>query len=127
MIGPCLVCGAPGDDRHHPTGRGPDGRYLDRQFTAAGCHDHHELWHDDLRSVGIDGPAGGLTVLERFELRLRRLALLLGRLEGAGALHRLLRVLADVCVRWADELRAEIGRLDRAVPAWRTAGASDGT
>lgn len=122
----CVLCAARGEDAHHPTGRGADGRYLDPRLAVGGCHDHHELWHDDLRGAGIDGPVGGPTVLERLELRLRRLGLFLARVEGDGSLARLARLLAAACVRWADELDEEIRRLDRSLPGWRSRGSSRG-
>ena len=122
MNGRCVLCAAPGEDAHHPTGRGADGRYLDPKLTADGCHDHHEIWHDDLRDFGIDGPAGGTTVFERHALRLRRLALFLARVEGDGSLARLGRRLAAAFVPWAAEADEEIQRLDRGVPGWRPRG-----
>jgi hypothetical protein len=50
----CLVCGGPVNRRHHPTGRNlVNGHYMDPRFTFGVCHDHHELFHDDWRTLGI--------------------------------------------------------------------------
>ena len=52
----CVFCDRVAVDRHHITGRGPDGAYLDDEHIADLCHDHHEVIHNILRSQGIDTP-----------------------------------------------------------------------
>ena len=122
----CLWCGAPAWRGHHPTGRGPDGRYLDPELRLPYCHDHHELCGDDWRVLGIDdskrgpAPARTLPLIERVELRLRRLAATVGRLADAHPQHEWLAALARALKRWADELASDVAARDRRDPGWRS-------
>jgi hypothetical protein len=122
----CLVCGAAGCRGHHPTGRGPDGRYLDPDLTFPSCHDHHELSHDDWRALGIQDcehgqePGQRLAFIERVELRLRRLAATVGRVAEAHPQHKWLAAPARVLKRMADELACFIAALDQRDPGWRS-------
>ena len=125
MSEPCLVCGCPGVDRHHPTGRGPDGHYLDGEFRVWGCHDHHELWHDDLRSADVDDLARGSTAIEMVEVSLRRTGVFLGGLATDGALGELVRFIARLCATWADRLARTTAALDAYDPGWRAAPGLD--
>ncbi len=63
------------------------------------------------------------TILDRLEVRLRRVAAFIGRVGGAigiAALVALMAGLATHVERWANELGTAIAILDSAVPGWRT-------
>jgi hypothetical protein len=111
---------------HHPTGRGPDGRYLDPNLKLPYCHDHHELSHDDWRALWIDDserdrqPERRLTFIERVERRLRRLAATVGRLAEAHPQHKWWAALARALKCWADELAHHLAAQDRRDPGWRS-------
>lgn len=121
MNGVCIHCGAPAEDRHHPTGRGPDGGYLDPWFKIPHCHNDHELVHDDLRSAKLENATPGDSFLEHLESGLRRLGVFLGRLPGVAALGVLLAMLARWCTDKADGLHLVISALDAGLPGWRSA------
>lgn len=119
----CLICGRNAHDDHHVTGRS-----LDPQLSFWHCHDHHELLHDDWNSAGVpakdrqrDDRDGDTTptVLHALVLRLRRLAMWLGRLAEAGVFEPVAAALAYALARWATELEACIHRLDAQVSGWR--------
>ncbi len=120
----CLVCGDPACRGHHGTGRGPDGQYLDPDLRLPYCHDHHELSHDDWRTLEIDDseqseePEQRLCFIERVELRLRRLAATAARLAEAHPQHKWLAAGARAMKRWADELACFIAALDKRDPGW---------
>ena len=122
----CLVCGDPACQGNHPTGRGSDGRYLDPDLRLPYCHDHHELFHDDWRTLGIDDckrarePERTLSFIERVELRLRRLAATVGRVAEAHPQHKWLAALARALKCWADELARDIAVRDKRDPGWRS-------
>ncbi len=122
----CLLCGAAGCHGHHPTGRDPDGRYLDADLRLPYCHDHHELSHDDWRTLDIrDGERGQkherkLAFIERVELRLRRAAATVARLAEAHPQHKWLASLARVLKRWAGELASDIAARERRDAGWRS-------
>jgi hypothetical protein len=118
VTGDCLLCGGPGEDRHHPTGRGHDGRYLDPWFRAWLCHDDHELAHDDLRPAGLDSCPQSQTFLDRFAAAMRRLAAFVSRLAG-GALDGFLSDLARWLSDRAEDLHSVIAALDAGLPGWR--------
>jgi len=88
----CAYCGSEDVTGHHITGRDTQLQYLDPRLTVPLCHDHHYLAHDDLRVAGVDDPAAGtsprLPFVERVELRLRRLAVALGRLAPRSPIGR---------------------------------------
>lgn len=104
--------------RHHPGGEGCD-CFLDPNLTVPLCHDHHTLCHDDWYTLGVAQPEGDLTWAERVELRLRRLAEALGRIDQTRGGESLFGKLASALVRWADELRRFIRKLDDYAPGWR--------
>jgi hypothetical protein len=115
----CGLCGRPAVDRHHVTGRGASGKYLDPAFTVALCHDDHELVDADLRSLGIQGPSGGVSFLDGLALRLRRLSMMLGRVEGDGLLAWFALIAAAALSSWAEQLERVIAAFDGALPGWR--------
>lgn len=79
--GYCTLCGKPSVDRHHVTGRDPDGVYLHREFVADLCHQHHELVHNVLRSQGVDTPDSPVwNVVTCVAHVLRRVAVFIGQL-----------------------------------------------
>jgi hypothetical protein len=125
----CLVCTCRGSLGHHPTGRDPQGVYLDPDLKLPFCHDDHELAHDDWRMLRIADPARGgegavpLTLVERVELRLRRLAATTGRLAAACPGWVWIGELARSFKRWADELALDIRARDQRDPGWRAGGA----
>ena len=126
MTAGCLWCGAPAWRGHHPTGRDPDGRYLDPDLKFPSCHDHHELSHDDWRTLEIEDSERGrepqkrLCFIERVALRLRRLAVTVGRFAEAYPRATWLAAGARALKRWADELGWFISALDRHDPGWRS-------
>lgn len=77
-LGPCVVCGRPARERHHPTGRGVDGHYFDPKWTVplcSGCHRQDlPLWRD-LGIVELTDPVAA---------RLARSAFFLGRVTLSG-------------------------------------------
>lgn len=116
----CEFCGGSVERRHHPTGRDEQGRYLDYEFVRDLCHDHHELVHDDSHTLGWEKLEGRpMTWFERIELRLRRWAAYLARLETGSSTPNTYGVLAVVLTRWADELARGIAVLDERFPSWR--------
>jgi hypothetical protein len=126
MTSRCPICGAHGRRAHHPTGRGPDGRYLDPELRLPYCHDHHELAHDDWRTLFIEDrelgqePNRPLAFIERVELRLRRLAATVARLAEAYPQYQWLAALAGALKGWADELARDIAARDRRDEGWRS-------
>jgi hypothetical protein len=53
----CAVCGRQRPlHRHHVTGRGCDGEYLDPDLLVGLCWLCHHDVHDILRTIGCDGP-----------------------------------------------------------------------
>ncbi len=121
----CIVCGRRAVDDHHITGS-----RLDPRLSFWHCHDHHELSHDDWNTAGVpaknrqrddtddDQPP---TVLHALYLRLRRLAMWLGRLAEHGVFEPIAGRLAAALARWARSLAACIAGLDAHVPGWRAA------
>ena len=74
-LGPCLFCGAPAKELHHPTCRlDPGSPYLDASFVVALCIPCHRAEHVAWRAAGLDGIADPLLA------RLVRTAWLVGRL-----------------------------------------------
>jgi hypothetical protein len=122
----CLICGAGECDGHHATGRAPNGRYLDPDVKLPLCHDHHELVGDDWRTLGVGDrkprnlPKQDLSLIEQVELRLRRAAVVAGRLAAEHPDWPWLAALARALKRWADELARHIAAQDRRDPDWRT-------
>jgi hypothetical protein len=121
-------CGKPADELHHPTARvaGESSPYLDPGFGVPACHDDHALVGDDQRRMADLEPdlaRGDVTILDRLEVRLRRVAAFVGRVGealGLAALVALLVSLATHLERWANELGTAIAILDSAMPGWRT-------
>ena len=78
MNGTCPRCGAPDDERHHPTAR-HQGAYLDPALFVALCRRCHLGVTAATEAWGLDGGRHGrdrlrpLGPVERIELRLRRL------------------------------------------------------
>jgi hypothetical protein len=95
------------------------------------CHDHHELVHDDWRLLRIQDlepgqeNSGKLTLVDRVELRLRRLASNLSRPAEVTPAVECQTALADCAKRWADELARDIKARDERDPDWRSDGRFD--
>ena len=114
---PCIRCGRPGKEDHHPTGRDDEDCYLDEDLVVWHCRPCHQHVHNVLRTLELDRVAGPLSVPERVELRLRRLAVFL---VGLGPPWSLLSgPLAAAFSRWADQLAVHTRRLDSRYPDWR--------
>jgi hypothetical protein len=116
----CATCPDPSEDDNHLAGRGHDHAQLDDELTAPACHECHEVFHEELRILDLDTPLRSDNVFERLERRLRRVAVFFGQLFARYGWLWLKR-LADAFVRWADEVRGEIDRLDLEHPGWRFA------
>ena len=120
----CEFGDAKADRWHHITGKDEFGRYLDPEFVCPLCHSHHEFVHDDAQTLGWERLQGRrLTWFERVELRLRRWAACLGRLEASSSVSTPYGVLARTLLRWADELAWGIAALDESFPPWRNVAA----
>ena len=70
----CVYCHASAAQRHHPTGRGADGGYLDPELRVPVCVPCHAVDHQLWRHFGLD------TADDHVLARLGRLAFLVGRL-----------------------------------------------
>jgi hypothetical protein len=121
MRGRCLLCCEEFEKRHHVTGRDARGRYLDLRLPAPVCHSCHCLCHDDWNTAGVGDQVVPGTRLEALELRLRRTALLLGRLAPTlpDPLGAFVAALAEALSSWAGELAATIAALDARFSGWR--------
>ncbi len=116
----CLLCGQPSVAQHHLTGR-----RLDPSLATPVCHDHHYFVHDDWWTHGVGAKPGNdeqapPTVLHAMHLRLRRLAMFLGRLVELGLFRPLSDWLAEALSRWGDEMQSCVIRLDADGPSWRS-------
>lgn len=121
----CLIAGCPNPAsglRHHPTGKDAAGQYLDPQYKAGLCHDHHELVHDDWHTHEIADGVDRSTFLEWLQLSMSRLAVTVGRIAGPSPqdpLRGFLAQLAAWFARSAARLGVAIDALDRTCPTWR--------
>ena len=118
----CLLCPRGGRCWHHGTGRDAAGAYLDPDLRARVCVSCHPLLHEDWNTAGVRDRVTPDTFLDSLELRLRRTALLLGRLapRTPGVLGELLARLAEAMASWAALLATALAALDATVPTWRT-------
>ena len=124
----CVLCEAGDCSGHHLTGRDQNGHYLDPDLIVRHCHDHHTHAHDDWSVLGVQDPpektkqaaAPPRPLIERVELRLRRLAVFFGRFAETHPESVWFAALARRCKRWADELRAHITAQDGRDPDWRS-------
>jgi hypothetical protein len=120
----CLICRRPGEDYHHWTGDS-----LDPDLGFWLCHDHHELMNDDWNTADVpakrprDGgeQQGPATFLHGLQLRLCRLAMLMGRLAERGVFEPLTRALGVALARWASRLKTCLHALDEYAPGWQNA------
>jgi hypothetical protein len=118
----CLFCGAPDARRHHLTGRDGQGLYLDPDLRCRLCLSScHPLAHDDWNTCGVRDRVTPATFLDSLELRLRRTALLLGRLAPTipGPIGELVGGLAEALAAWALGLATGLAVLDATFPTWR--------
>jgi hypothetical protein len=116
----CVRCGQRSKDDHHLTVRDDHGDYLDADLKVPLCRSCHNAEHDALRVLDLERALGPLSLPERVELRLRRLAVFVARL--AVRWGPLFGFAAAALTRWADELAEHTQRLDRRHPGWREAG-----
>lgn len=79
-LGPCLRCGEPGEERHHPEGQRADGSYVDPDCWVPMCKRCHRVIHKDQQPRGLDDHALDLAGLELGELCCRRTATTFRRL-----------------------------------------------
>jgi hypothetical protein len=89
------------------------------------CHGDHSLVGDDqLRMADLEPDLAreDVTIFDRVEVRLRRIAAFAGRVAEAIPLAVLMALLAGFGThleRWANELASAIAILDAAMPGWR--------
>lgn len=127
-------CGRPADELHHPTARvaGDGTPYLDPEFRVPACHDDHALAGDDqlrMADVEPDLAREDVTIIDRVEVRLRRVAAFSGRIAEVLPLAALVTLIAGWGThleRWANELASAIAILDAAMPGWRRLPGMDG-
>jgi hypothetical protein len=118
----CLLCPGCGRFWHHATGRDATGTYLDPQLKGRLCVSCHPLLHEDWNTAGVGDRVTPDTFLDSLELRLRRTALLLGRLAPTipGPVGQLVTGLAEAMAGWAALLATALTALDATFPTWRT-------
>jgi hypothetical protein len=104
----CALC----DWRAIQAGHHVTAEILDPDLLVDVCHNHHMLVHDDWLTAGVGAKRMPDNVLERLELRLRRVALFLGRLQATGFGGEFIRLLAVSIGQWADEVAWIIRMLD---------------
>jgi len=109
----------PVERRHHPTGRDFAGKYLDPKLIIESCHSHHELCHDDWKTLGLQELDQEASILEENELRMRRLASNLARLACSPDADPLLVRLARSLPDWANDQARSLQALDECHPGWR--------
>ena len=114
----CLRCGAPSQERHHPSGR-IAGAYADPELAVDYCQACHDAEHAIRARLELDKGRSPASVPERIALLLRRVAVTLGRLGGASLFGPFLAALAAAMIGWAVALEVFVASLDRALPAWR--------
>jgi len=117
-----MFCGRPFDELHHGTGRDHEGQYLDRMLVMPSDHDCHVFAHDDWRHEKLDELDGPHTAVEYVAIRLRRIAMNLGRIDQHSGRQTFWGLLADAMVSWAEELDAHVRALDERDPTWRNDG-----
>jgi hypothetical protein len=122
MNGACEFCGGSCDQLHHPTGRDHEGRYLDPMLVLRSDHSCHVFVHDDWRHEEIDELKQPRSIVEYIEIRLRRLAMNLGRIDQRSGGGTFWGRLAEAFMTWAEELRDHVRLLDRHYPGWRGKG-----
>ena len=69
---PCLRCGRPGEERHHPEGKSASGRHFNPGRWISLCTRCHALIHKDLQPRGLDDDAKDLATRDTGELRCSR-------------------------------------------------------
>jgi hypothetical protein len=116
-----LFSSEPAERRHHVTGRGPDGRYLDPEFTAPLTHTEHELVHDDWQTLELTDSNHPETFLDSLELCLKRAGPFVGRLSETmpEPIATFLALLARCLTRWAARLEGSLHALNTYSPGWR--------
>ena len=116
----CARCSAPAVEAHHPSGR-IAGAYLDADFTVDQCLGCHRSEHAIRVALDLD-KATPASLVEVVEVALRRVAVTLGRIDGAAWLARL----AEACRHWADLLAEAVTALDVHHAGWRLAAGEEG-
>jgi hypothetical protein len=115
----CIHCGAIAKDAHHLTLRDENGERLDEELTAPFCRPCHLAEHNVLRVLELEGITSRLSAVERVELRLRRVAVFLARLDLG--YREVWTGLAAALTSGADDLAADTRRRDVRDPDWRDA------
>lgn len=116
MTEQCFRCAKRGAHQHHLTLRDEHGERLDDALTVPLCHNCHYAEHDWLHLSDLQRAAGPLSLPERVELRLRRLAVFFARLT---LFEPFSLKLAAALSGWADELARHTRDLDQRCPRWR--------
>jgi hypothetical protein len=119
MNRPCEFCGGPADQLHHCTGRDHEDQYLDPMLVLPSDHDCHVFVHDDWRHEEIDELKQPRSIVEYIEIRLRRLAMNLARIDQRSGGGTFWGLLAEAVMRWAEELEDHVRLLDNHYPGWR--------
>jgi hypothetical protein len=117
----CAICGREGRwELHHLTGKDDQGTYLDPRLTIPLCHDHHTLCSDDWNTLDLAKVEIRLTMLDRVELRLLRLAQGLARIDAGQGGGTIWGRMAAAVNEWARELHRFREGLDDVYPDWRS-------
>ena len=121
MSDACLLCPRCGRSWHHGTGRDAEGAYLDPDLKARLCASCHPLVHEDWNTASVRDRITPTTFLDSLQLRLRRTALLLGRLAPTipEPYRQPVAGLAEAMASWATQLALALAAFDATFPTWR--------
>jgi hypothetical protein len=117
MSAPCFRCGKRGEHDHHLTLRDDRGERMDDELVVWLCGVCHKQAHNVLRILELEYVRGPLSVPERIEVRLRRVAAFLALLGVPWS--PLTAPLATAMTRWADDLAVHTRDLYTRCPDWR--------
>src|SRR3954454_16196616 len=117
MKPPCLRCGRPAAEEHHLSGSDETGSHIDPELVVWLCPPCHRGDHNTRHILDLEKVSGTLSVPERIELCLRRVAAFLASLGEPWAI--LATRLAAAMSGWADDLAAFRLKLDDRYPDWR--------
>jgi hypothetical protein len=115
---PCIRCGRRGEQQHHLSGRDEGGDQMNDDLVVWLCRPCHLGDHNTRHILELEGVAGPLSIPERVELCLRRVAAFLAHLGAPWDV--LSGSLAAAMSGWANDLAAHRLKLDKHYPDWRT-------
>jgi hypothetical protein len=113
----CVRCGRPADEEHHLSGSDDTGAHMNPELVVCLCRPCHRGDHNTRHILELEHVKGRLTVPERIELCLRRVAAFLATLGAPWTV--LTEPLAGVMSGWADDLATFRFKLDGRYPDWR--------